>query len=147
MPLLWSHMRPGAVMFVNQTPHRWHPYETSFNPSLGHQRLPDSLAERLATRYGARTRERKWAAMLRGGIRGGTERSVRMALMGGRLQAAEVIQPNQNGLRDRADYWLSCTSPRQRRTKRLVASLFRLTDKLFGTMPTLNVSVAIRKRE
>ena len=27
MPLLWSHMRQGAVMFVNQTPHRWHPYD------------------------------------------------------------------------------------------------------------------------
>jgi predicted O-methyltransferase YrrM len=147
MPLLWSHMRPGAVIFVNQTPHRWHPYEHHSTRLWGINYLPDGLAERLASRYGARTRGRKWPAMLRGGIRGGTERSMRMALTGGHLQAAEVIQPNQNGLRDRADYWLSCTSPRQRRTKRLVARLFRLTDQLFGTMPTLNVSVAIRKRE
>jgi predicted O-methyltransferase YrrM len=146
MPLLWSHMRPGAVMFVNQTPHRWHPYEHHSTRLWGINYLPDALAERLARRYGVRTRGRTWQAMLRGGIRGGTERSIRMTLTGGHLQTAEVLQPNQHGLHNRADYWLSCTSPRGRTMKRLAARLFTLTDRLFGTVPTLNVSVAIRKR-
>jgi len=147
MPLLWSHMRPGAVMFVNQTPHRWHPYEHHSTHLWGINYLPDALAWRLANRYGTGTQGRTWPDMLRGGIRGGTERSMRMALTGGNLQAAEVLQPTQNGLRDRADHWLSCTSSRQRTLKRLIATLFRLSDRLFGTVLTLNVSVAIRKRD
>jgi hypothetical protein len=49
MPLLWSHMRPGAVMFVNQTPHRWHPYEHHSTRLWGINYLPDTLAERLAS--------------------------------------------------------------------------------------------------
>jgi predicted O-methyltransferase YrrM len=147
MPLLWSHMRPGAVMFVNQTPHRWVPYEHHSTGLWGINYLPDAVAYRLARRFGVGTRGRTWPTMLRGGIRGGTERSIRAALTGGNPGAAEILQPSQTGLRDRADYWLSCTSPRHRAMKRLVTSLFRLTDRLFGTMPTLNVSVAIRKRE
>jgi len=145
MPLLWSHMRPGAVMFVNQTPYRWHPYEHHSTGLWGINFLPDTLAWQVASRYGAGTRGRTWPAMLRGGIRGGTERSIRRALTAD-LQATEIVQPTQNGLRDRADYWLASTSPRRRSVKRLIAGLFRLTDRLFGTVPTLNVSAAIRKR-
>ena len=145
MPLLWSHMRPGAVMFVNQTPYRWHPYEHHSTGLWGINFLPDRLAWQVARRYGARTRDRTWPAMLRGGIRGGTERSIRRALAAD-LKATEIVQPTQHGLRDRADYWLSSTSPRWRPVKGLLAVLFRLTDRLFGTVPTLNVSAAIRKR-
>ena len=145
MPLLWSHMRPGAVMFVNQTPYRWHPYEHHSTGLWGINLLPDGLAWQLARRYGARTRNRTWTAMLRGGIRGATERSIRRALTAD-LQATEIVQPTQNGCRDRSDYWLASTSPRWRPVKRMMAGLFRLTDRLFGTVPTLNVSAAIRKR-
>lgn len=145
MPLLWSHMRSGAVMFVNQTPYRWHPYEHHSTGLWGINFLPDGLAWRVARRYGVGTRDRTWAAMLRGGIRGGTEWSIRRALAADR-QATEILQPTQHGLRDRADYWLSSTSPRHRTVKRAIAVLFRLTDRLFGTVPTLNVSAAIRRR-
>ncbi len=145
MPLLWSHMRPGAVMFVNQTPYRWHPYEHHSTGLWGINFLPDGLAWRLARRYGAGTRDRTWPAMLRGGIRGGTEWSIRRSLAAD-LRATELVQPTQNGLRDRADYWLASTSPRRRAVKRLIAVFFRLTDKLFATVPTLNVSAAIRRR-
>ena len=111
MPLLWSHMRPGAVMFVNQTPYRWHLYEHHSTGLWGINFLPDGLAWRLARRYGVGTRDLTWPAMLRGGIRGGTEWSIRRSLTAD-LRATEIVQPTQNGLRDRADFWLACTSPR-----------------------------------
>jgi 2-polyprenyl-3-methyl-5-hydroxy-6-metoxy-1,4-benzoquinol methylase len=145
MPLLWSHMRPGAVMFVNQTPYRWHPYEHHSTGLWGINFLPDSLTWQVARRYGVGTRGQTWQAMLRGGIRGGTERSIRRALTT-ISHEAEILQPTQNGLRDRADYWLAATSPRRRALKRVIAALFRFSDRLFGTVPTLNVTAAIRKR-
>ena len=48
-------------------------------------------------------------------------------------------------LRDRADYWLSSTSARFRSMKKAIAFSYRLTDYLFGTVPAVNLDVAIRK--
>jgi SAM-dependent methyltransferase len=146
MPLIWSHLRCGGVMFINQTPHRWHPFEHHSTGLWGINYLPDRVAWRVAARYGRGTKHRTWDAMLRGGIRGGTERSIRTALTAGRLDEAEVLAPAQNGLRTRADHWLSRTSPRHSGIKRAIAAAFRVMDATAGTMPTLNVSVAIRKR-
>jgi SAM-dependent methyltransferase len=145
MPLLWSHLAVGGVLFVNQTPHRWHPYEHHSTGLWGINYLPRSFARWVASRYGVGTRSRTWEEMLRGGIRGGSERSIRAALTGGRTDDAEVMQPSQNGLRSRGQYWLACTSPRRREAKRLIAALFGVCDSLIGTIPALNVDVVIRK--
>jgi 2-polyprenyl-3-methyl-5-hydroxy-6-metoxy-1,4-benzoquinol methylase len=145
MPLLWSHLRVGGSIFINQTPYRWHPYEHHSTRLWGINYLPDRAAWRLASRWTGGTRSSSWQEMLRGGIRGGTERSIRAALTGGRLESSEVLQPTQHGLRDRADYWLHCTSPRRRPLKRLVAHAFRISDAVLGTIPALNVDVVIRK--
>ena len=146
MPLIWSHMHRDAVIFINQTPHRWFPHEHHSTRLWGINYLPDRLAWRVARRYGMRTRGRTWEAMLRGGIRGGTEHAMRRALTGGHPERAEILQP-RIGVRDRADYWLQTTSPRRRALKRALAALFRLTDRWAGTIPALNVSVALRKRD
>jgi len=146
MPLIWSHMRPGAVIFINQTPYRWFPHEHHSTGLWGINYLPDGLAWRLAHRHGMGTRGRTWEAMLRGGIRGGTELAMRRALTGGQPERAEILQPRV-GVRDRADYWLQTTSPRRRMLKRGLAAFFRFTDRWAGTIPTLNVSVALRKRD
>jgi hypothetical protein len=146
MPLVWSHIRPGGIIFINQTPHRWHPYEHHSTGLWGINYLPAFAAHRVAARFGPGQRGRSWDEMLRGGIRGGTERSMIRALTGNRPHEAEVLQPREGGLRGRADYWRSRTSPHRRHVKRLLATAFDITDKLFGTMLTLNVNVAIRKR-
>ena len=50
-------------------------------------------------------------------------------------------------MRDRADLWLSNTNPqRYRSLKKLIASTFRLTDKLWGTIPGINLEVVIQKQ-
>jgi 2-polyprenyl-3-methyl-5-hydroxy-6-metoxy-1,4-benzoquinol methylase len=145
MPLIWSHMHVGGSIFINQTPHRWHPYEHHSTHMWGINYLPDRAALWVASRRGAGKRGESWPAMLRGGIRGGTERSIRLALTSGRMSNSEVLRPTQKGLRDRADYWLHCTSPRRRGVKRVLAQAFRICDALLGTIPALNVDVVIRK--
>jgi len=56
-----------------------------------------------------------------------------------------VLQPLPYRYRDRADYWLSGTSARLRRPKKAIAALFRATDRLFGTVLSMNLDLAVRK--
>jgi SAM-dependent methyltransferase len=151
MPLLWRTLVPGGVLFINQTPHRYFPYEHHSTKLWLINYMPDSLAHRLARRYARHNpelnRSGSWNDLLRGGIRGGTEGEIiRNLLADDRGGKAVILQPTQNGLRDRADYWLSCTSAgRMRSLKKMLAALFRITDRLWGTVPSINIDVVIRK--
>jgi predicted O-methyltransferase YrrM len=143
LPRIWSAMRPGGVLFVNQTPHRFFPYEHHSTGLWFINYLPDSVAFFLAQRFSRINREdnrrRDWRGHLRGGLRGGTEREILRNLSG----SAAVLQPRHG---DRAGYWLARTSAeRYPRVKRLVAAFFRFTDRWLGTVPALNLDVAFRK--
>ena len=148
MPLIWSVMKFGALIFINQTPYRYFPYEHHTTGLWFVNFLPDGVTHYLARKYSKLNPEVNkspdWNVHLRGGIRGGTEGEVlsnlRLANDGSR---PTVVQP-RNG--DRASYWLSCTNPeRHGFLKKTVASAFRVTDKLFGTVPSINMDVVIRK--
>ena len=147
MPLIWSGINYGGVLFVSQTPYRYFPFEHHstglwFINYLPH-RLSLLLARKLSRINPEINKSPEWAVHLRGGIRGGTEAEILRNL---RLSAAgrpTIIQPKGQ---DRAAYWLSGTSPgRYRLLKKSVAALFGLTDKLWGTVPSMNLDVAIRK--
>jgi 2-polyprenyl-3-methyl-5-hydroxy-6-metoxy-1,4-benzoquinol methylase len=149
MPRLWALLNPGGVLFVNQTPHRWVPYEHHSTELWGINYLPDRLAHWYARNFSranpAINRSTDWNTHLRGGLRGGTEREIVADLTADGQTSGVILQPTAAGHRDRADYWLAGTSQRFRPVKRGVATLFRICDQLFGTIPALNVDVAIRK--
>lgn len=147
LPLIWRSMNPGAVLFINQTPYRYFPYEHHSTGLWFINYLPNWLTMLLARKFSRHNPEENktldWNGLLRGGIRGATEgeivRNVRLAHCG----RPTILQPKD---RDRAAYWLSRTDPNRHRTmKSIVAALFRLTDKTLGTVPSMNVDVAIRK--
>ena len=150
MPLLWSHLKPGGVIFVNQTPFRWSPYEHHTTGLWGINYFPNFLACYLArhhSRIAAQSyRVLDWEGLLRHGIRGGTEREILRNLQRDSNQSGVILQPTQNGLRDRAEYWLSCTSSRYRAVKRIIAEVLRVSDRFFGIIPALDVDVAIQKQ-
>ena len=143
LPLLWSALNPGGVIFINQTPHRWFPKEHHTTNLWGVNYLPARLASRMASLSGRDVRDDDWPTLLRKGIRGGTERSIVCELTSGRTQDARILQPID--FRDRADYWLQHTSARYRPLKRVLASGFRLSEQMFGTIPATHVDVAIQK--
>jgi len=149
MPQLWDLLKPDGVLFVNQTPHRWFPCETHSTGLWGINYLPDKLAHRYARRFSTMSpsinRSPDWNVHLRGGLRGGSERELIRRLTAGGRAPAIILQPVAGGLRDRADYWLSCTSPRHRSLKKAIGWLFRITDHLFATIPAVNLDVAVRK--
>ncbi|MGH9513713.1 MAG: methyltransferase domain-containing protein [Terriglobales bacterium] len=151
MPLLWSIMRPGSAIFINQTPYRYSPYEAHSTGLWLINYMPDRMAHFAARNLARRNHEINkspdWNVHLRGGLRGGTEKEIVRNLTRGDTKAARILQPRQNGLRDRADFWLSCTNQRRYRTlKTWIARGFRVTDRLWGTIPRLNLEVVVEKQ-
>lgn len=148
IPLIWNGMRPEGVLFINQTPHRYYPVESHSTGLPVVNYLPDSLvhfaAQRFARIPSPTNQSDKWQDHLRGGIRGGSEPEIIgiIARSGGK---SEIIQPSRNGLCDRADFWLSCTGPGKRGLKSAIAQMFRITDRLLGVVPSVNLDLALRK--
>jgi len=150
MPLLWSAIRRGGAIFINQTPYRYSPYEAHSTGLWFINFMPDSIAHWSARHFAKRNlginRSADWNVHLRGGLRGGTEKEIIMNLTGANPDLARVLQPNQKGLRDRADCWLVGTNPkRYRMLKKSIAGFFRITDRLWGTVPGINLEVVIQK--
>jgi SAM-dependent methyltransferase len=149
MPQLWDCLRPDGILFVNQTPHRWFPLDTHSTGLWGINYLPDKLAHWYARQFSplnpSINRSRDWNVHLRGGLRGGSERELVRLLTADHRARAVVMRPVAPGLHDRADYWLSSTGGRFRLLKRVITEFYRLTDYLFGTVPAVNLEVAIRK--
>lgn len=147
MPELWRILKVGGVLFINQTPHRYFPYEHHSTRLWLLNYLPDVVAFFLARHFSKinpeLNRSGDWQVHLRGGIRGGSEAEICSHLRRTGLGRPRIIQPRSL---DRAAYWLSCTSAdRYQLTKRLIASFYRVTDRFWQTVPSLNLDVVIRK--
>lgn len=146
MPMLWRAIRPGGRLYLSQTPYRYFPYEHHSTGLWFINYVPDGLAHWLARRFArlnpVANARRTWPEHLRGGIRGGTEWEVLRDLRLAHDGEPEVLTPLGSS---RARYWLSGTSPRHRAVKRVVAALFTATDRLFGTVPSLNLDMVVRK--
>lgn len=147
LPLLWRSLCGGGILFLNQTPHSWFPYEHHSTGLWGINYLPDRAAHWLAMKFGRMNRRiagsPDWTVQLRGGIRGGDEREVlRNIAMGG--GTATILQPRY-AARDRAEFWLNAASGRFRPLKTLISIVFRLCDRLWGVVPSVNMELALKK--
>ena len=150
LPLLWSALKPGGVLFINQTPYRYSPYEAHSAGLWFINFMPDQLTHWIVRHFAGRNlainRSKDWNVHLRGGLRGATEKEIIWNLTRGDTRSARILQPHQHGLRDRADFWLSCTSQhRYRALKELIAEIFRRTDRIWGTIPGINLEVVLQK--
>ena len=102
LPLIWSKLKPGGVLFIFETPHRWFPIEphTTVLPFINY--LPDRLAHYCCRRFSRRVDpESSWTDLLRLGIRGGTAREI-VSILG----SGEILTPSWDGApRDQIDIW------------------------------------------
>lgn len=142
-PLLWSKLKIGGALFVNQTPHRYFPYEHHSTGLWFVNYMPDRMAHRWVM---SRTRFKwpDWNEHLRGGLRGATENEI-LRKLSAKPGGAKILQPSRNDLHSRADYWLAGTSPRHRAAKRAIWIAFQVTDKIFQTIPAMNIDVVIQR--
>jgi 2-polyprenyl-3-methyl-5-hydroxy-6-metoxy-1,4-benzoquinol methylase len=143
MPKLWSHLKPGGVLFLNQTPFRYSPIETHTTglPLINY--LPDSLTLKVARRFAKRVRpDEDWETLLRRGTRGGTIRQICRELGGpGR---PEVLQPLPEA-GDRIDVWHAKLSKKLAWLKRSIWASLKAIKLGTGAVISPTLSLAFRK--
>jgi SAM-dependent methyltransferase len=144
---LWSLLRVGGVLFVNQLPHRYYVVEahTTGLPLINF--LPDRAAHLAARRFSERIdRGATWPELLRAGIRGGTERSIVRAIRGGGGDPL-LLRPTRLGLKSHTDLWYAYSvRVRAHPVKRAMRTAFRTISRIGGTSYAPSLSVALRKR-
>ena len=144
LPLVWQHLRPGGVLFLNQTPYRYSAVEvhtTGGLPLINY--LPDRLTLWAARKFSKRVAPNEsWQSLLRRGIRGGTVPEI-LGLLGGRKHAELLSPVPQVG--DRIDLWLAALSKNHAWFKRAIWLLLKTIKALTGKQITPTLSLAIRK--
>jgi len=144
MPSLWRELRPGGVLFVNQTPNRVYPLEahTTSLPLVNY--LPASLAYPYVLRFSSHVgRNDTWETLLRTGIRGATRGEIVRSLRAEPNEAV-LLRPALRGAADEADIWFNVSMTRNpRAVKRVVHVLFKLSRALPGgeLVPVLHLAV------
>jgi 2-polyprenyl-3-methyl-5-hydroxy-6-metoxy-1,4-benzoquinol methylase len=141
LSLIWSHIKPGGVLFLNQTPHRFSPFEmhTTFLPLINY--LPDRLALRMARFSRHVARGATWEELLREGIRGGTVNEVLGILR--KVGDPVLLEPLQG---DRIDLWHSRLSARRAGLKRAIWRSLKMLKKVSGIELQPELGLAIRKQ-
>jgi 2-polyprenyl-3-methyl-5-hydroxy-6-metoxy-1,4-benzoquinol methylase len=142
LPQLWSHLRDGGYLFINQTPNSLFPFElhTTMLPLINY--VPDSLALQMARRFSKRIKpDETWEELLRKGIRGATEREIL-----GHLPGAEMLEPRYHGIKDRIDlYYLNTNSERLKMIKSAAKFFIKALRTVSGITLVPDLSLAFRK--
>jgi SAM-dependent methyltransferase len=101
---LWSVLRPGGALIIDQTPHRWFPIEShsTLLPLLNY--MPRSLARRMAYLSPRVRRGTPWEQLLREGVRGATSSEVvcRLQRTG---NGVERLTPCLAGVGNEVELW------------------------------------------
>ena len=144
LPLLWSVIKPGGYLFLDQTPYRWFPLElhTTMLPFINY--LPDRLAETYAKTFSRRVdKSESWTSLLRMGIRGAT-----LGEISSLLEGNQTLNCNGNdGVNDQIDLWYKSTNPqRSAGLKRSAKGILKLVNRLTGICMVPDLAVAFRKK-
>lgn len=106
LPMIWKVIKPGGILFLNQTPHKGFPIElhtTGGLPLINY--LPDAVAHWYAQKFSKRNlKQASWEKMLRMGIRGGSVKEIFRHL---EICSPKpiLLAPSRFGLKDRTDLW------------------------------------------
>lgn len=143
LPKVWDVLKPGGVLFMNQTPYRYSPVDLHTTGLLLINYLPDTLALRMARRFSKRVqRDEEWETLLRRGIRGATVREV-LGIIGVRGRPVLLEPARQIG--DRIDLWYRKLSPRLRWFKRGIWMSLKTIKMATGIELVPSLTLAILK--
>jgi SAM-dependent methyltransferase len=150
MKLVWEHLKPGGIVFVDATPHRYFPVDTHSTHLPFINYLPDRIAHWAARRFacgGEINKSPVWSDHLRGGLRGATEKSILRSIGSNGNSQPVLLAPSRRGLKNRCDYWYSRLAPGRYEALKKVAKIgLKTVYRLTGTVLTPNLSIAIRKQ-
>jgi 2-polyprenyl-3-methyl-5-hydroxy-6-metoxy-1,4-benzoquinol methylase len=153
LPQLWNRLKLDGVLFINQTPYRYFPFEghTSRLPLLGY--LPDRFALAYARRFSPRVGSRQsWSDLLRRGIRGADVGEILTILRQNGSHPPVLLEPNQAGLGDRIDLWyagyavsIANKYPWAKPVQRFMKLLLKSIKFTTGLVLVPSLSLAIQK--
>jgi 2-polyprenyl-3-methyl-5-hydroxy-6-metoxy-1,4-benzoquinol methylase len=153
---LWSLLKPNGVIFINQTPYRFFPFEghTTRLPLINY--LPDKLALICARTFSKRVSPNAdWKKLLRRGIRGSHPKQILDILKKSNPHfTPEILTPSRMGLRDRIDIWyngyavsIAKKYQKVKRIQQILRSVSKLIYYITGIVILPTVSVAVLKKE
>lgn len=146
LPQIWETIRPGGILFVNQTPHRYTPFDihTTGLPLINY--LPDALALLAARRLSTRVRHNEsWETLLRCGIRGGTENEI-VRIVQSTPHKPIRLKPRLLGMNDQIDIFCQLARIKGRpMTSKFVYCAGKLLKVLTGITFVPSIYVALRK--
>jgi SAM-dependent methyltransferase len=150
LPMLWRLLEPGGLLFLDETPERWFPFETHTSSLPFVNYLPDRLAAPFARAFSPRVAgDATWDSMLRSGIRGGSLSEI-LSLLPRSEGVAHLLAPERLGISDRVDLWYrgyaEKASGGRGELKRRALPLLRAASKIFRFPFVPYLSVAIRKQ-
>lgn len=144
LPLVWDRLKPGGILFLNQTPYRYAPIEvhtTGGMPLINY--LPDWATLRLVRRFSHRySGPVSWERLLRDGIRGASVPEILAILR--RHGRAVVLEPRAE-VGDRIDLWYGGLSARHRWLKRSIRLALKLIKLTSGSVITPSLALAVRR--
>lgn len=147
LPQIWSILKPGGILFLNQTPYRYFPVETHTTGGLPFiNYLPHKLALYYAQHFSKRkVKNQSWQELLRGGIRGGSVKEL-LSILNHGSQKPILLNPSRFGIKDRIDLWyIESDKARLAVIKRSFLFLAKLLKISTGVTIVPNLSLAILK--
>ncbi len=151
---IWSLLNPNGILFLNQTPYRFFPFEGHTTRLFFVNYLSDNLACFYARRFSKRTkRTDTWEQLLRRGIRGSYPREIIRILKKAETNSRPLLlKPCQPGFHDRIDIWYSGYAvsiahkyPKTKNIQLILKYIAKLIYLLSGIVCLPTVSIAIRK--
>lgn len=145
---LWSVLKPGGILFLNQTPHIGFPIETHTTgglPLINY--LPDKLACFYARHFSRRDlQDKSWKELLRMGIRGGSVQEV-VKILNRTRRNSLLLKPVAPGMKDNIDLWYvqSRGDNRFPLAKKLIFLSSKLLKTVTGAVMVPYLSLAIMK--
>lgn len=144
LPTVWNALRPGGILFLDQTPSRYFPIEkhTTGLPFINY--LPNGATHLCARSFSKRNlKDKSWQELLRMGIRGASVGEI-LKILNSSSHKPMLLRPSRFGAEDRIDLWYIQSN------KTSAKKLFRLLAKgvqaLTGVVMLPELSLAIEKQ-
>lgn len=151
---IWSLLNPNGVLFINQTPYRFFPFEGHTSRLFFINYLPDKLANNYVQKFSKRVKGGdSWQQLLRKGIRGGYPREICNILKKSDKNFNPLIlKPCRLGFRDRIDVWYSGYAisiaekyPKMKNVQKVLKYTAKLIYLITGIVFLPTVSLALKK--
>ncbi|MEH1848299.1 MAG: class I SAM-dependent methyltransferase [Nostoc sp.] len=146
IPQLWSLLKPGGILFINETPYRYFPIElhTTGLPFINY--FSDKMTLIFARIFSKRVgKGDSWELLLRQGIRGTTEKEIINNIPQNNQDIPVILQPQKSEMNDRIDLWYASSSEKWRIVKTMAKFIFKSVKLVFGATLLPSVNLAIKK--